>query len=116
KDWLLLTPLRPSVALTPQQAGNIRAGQTVNVDGTAVQVRELFRSTVVLSENPNEPGSNTGDVLYGFSGQTGAEHLLARWNEHEIIFHKGRLIQQRDVMSAFSPRAGARSAFVLHHD
>jgi hypothetical protein len=102
-NWLLFTALHPADALTPQAAANIRQGRTVTVDGVAVQVGELFLSTVLLSENLNEPGSYTGDVRYGFSGQAGEIYLLARWNDQGIVFREGKLLQERDVPGAFSP-------------
>jgi len=49
-DWMLYTPLHPAEPLTPQQAGAIRLGQTINVDGVGVRVSELFQSTTRLVE------------------------------------------------------------------
>jgi hypothetical protein len=104
-NWLLFTALHPTNALTPQAAANLRQGRTVNLDGVVAQVDELFLSTVLLSENLNEPGSYTGNERYGFSGHAGEIYLLARWNGQGIVFRQGSVLQERDVPGAFSPSA-----------
>jgi hypothetical protein len=45
-DWWLFQPLQPLTPLSPQQAAAIKWGQTVNVDGLAAKVSELFQATI----------------------------------------------------------------------
>src|ERR1035438_6205795 len=51
-DWWLFQPLQPMAPLSPPQAAAVRWGQTVNVDGTATKVTELFQSTIREVESP----------------------------------------------------------------
>jgi hypothetical protein len=103
KEWILFTPLQPAAPLTPQQAGNVRLGQTVNVDGVIAPVGELFRSTIQQVEDPGQPGLKAGDVRYGFSGSAGSTTLLVRWNEQEIDFEKGKHVDPDAVTATFGP-------------
>ena len=102
KNWILFTPLHPALALTPQQAGNVRLGKTVNVDGIIAPVSELFRSTIQQIEDPEQPGWKSGDVWYGFSGREGPTILLVRWNEREIEFEQGRRLDPKTVTATFA--------------
>ena len=105
KDWMLFTPLHPAVPLTPQQAGNVRLGQTVNVDGVIAPVSEMFRSTLQQVEDPEQPGWKSGDVRYGISGREGSTILLVRWNEQDIEFERGTTIDAKTVTDAFGQPA-----------
>jgi hypothetical protein len=88
QTWYLGTPLHPQVPLAPRQAGNIRQGQTVEVEGRAVRVSELFRCTIGQAENSSPFNLQPGQVLYGFSGSMGSNLLLVRWNEVDIAYHQ----------------------------
>jgi hypothetical protein len=105
KNWVLFKPLQPAIALTPQQAGNIRLGKTVNVDGVIALVNELFRSTIKQIEDPDQPGWKSGDVRYGFSARAGSTNLLVRWNEQDIEFEQGRPLDPKTVTAAFGQPA-----------
>jgi hypothetical protein len=96
KEWCLFTPLQPLEPLTPQQAGNIRFGETVNVDGLVAPVRELFRSTAWPGVGPVSPATT-----YGFIARTNSTILLVRWSESGIAFHSGRLMPARTLTAAF---------------
>ena len=87
KDWILFTPLHPADPLTPQQAGAVRLGQTVNVDGFVAQVTDLFQSTIRLVENPAPDSPAVGEVLYCFAGKGDYARLLVRWNAepHRVL-------------------------------
>jgi hypothetical protein len=50
-------------------------------------------------------GWKSGDVWYGFSGREGPTILLVRWNEQEIEFEQGRLLDPKAVITAFSQPA-----------
>jgi hypothetical protein len=100
-NWILFTPLQPAIALTPQQAGNVRLGQAVNVDGVIAPVSELFRSTIKQIEDPDQPGWKSGDVRYGFNARAGSTNLLVRWNEQDIEFEQGKTVDAKAVTAAF---------------
>ena len=105
KDWTLFTPLHPAEPLTPQQAGAVRLGQTVNVDGFVAQASDLFQSTIRLVENPTPGSPAIGDVLYCFAGKGDYVRLLVRWNAGRIEFFRGSPLPEKDVTAAFKPPA-----------
>jgi hypothetical protein len=106
KDWFLFTSLQPAVPLTPQQAGAVQLGQTLNIDGVIGRVTELFRSTVQQVENPSLPGPAAGAVTYGFVGEADRWLLIVRWDENGIKFLQGRLVDAKQVIAAFGKPAG----------
>jgi hypothetical protein len=100
-DWWLFQPLQPVAPLSPQQAAAVRWGQTVNVDGTAAKVSELFQSTIRQVESPEASDLNPGDVFFGFTGRTQSAQLLVRWNASYVNFFQGRALLEKDVAAAF---------------
>lgn len=105
KDWLLLKPLQATEPLTPPQAGNVRLGQSVNVDGISAPVTELFRSTSRRAEDSTLPVRDHL-VTYGFMGRTNNAFVLARWNQTGIAFHQGKLLASQEVLRAFNAAPG----------
>ena len=103
QDWVLFTPLDPAEPFTPQQAGAVRLGQTLNVNGIVVKVSDLFQSTIRLAESPEADALKNGDVLYGFAGKSDHLHLLVRWNASRIEFFQGQALPEKDVTAAFKP-------------
>jgi hypothetical protein len=103
KDWLLFTPLHPAEPLTPQQAGAVRWGQTLNVDGVVAKVSSLFQSTLRLVEGPEANSVTSGGVLYGFSGSGDRGQLLARWDASRIEFYQGQALPESEVLAGFKP-------------
>ncbi len=102
-NGLLFTPLHPASLLTPVQAGGVRLGQGINLDGAEAKVDELFRVTIVQTENGNLPEFRFGDVRFGFAGRTGSNMVMTRWNEQGTDYWLGTRILDRDVTNAFSP-------------
>ena len=76
-------------------------GQTVNVDGTATKVTELFQSTIRQVESPEASDLNPGDVFFGFTGGAKNEQLLVRWNASYVNFFQGRALLEKEVVAAF---------------
>lgn len=105
KGWLLLQPLQTDGPLTPPQAGNVRLGQVLNVDGVIAPVTELFRSTSRRADDSTLPARDNL-TTYGFLGRTNNAFALARWNQAGIAFHRGKLLADREVLRAFNPAAG----------
>jgi hypothetical protein len=103
KDWMLFTLLRPAQPLTPKQAGAVRLGQTLNVDGVVARVSELFQSTTLLVEAAEADAPNKGDVMYCFAGSGDHHQLLVRWNSYRIEFFQGRALLESEVTAAFKP-------------
>jgi hypothetical protein len=96
KEWCLFTPLEPLQTFTPQQAGHVHFGETVNVDGLVAPVRELFRSTAFPGTGPISPA-----ITYGFIARTNSTILLVRWSENGIAFHSGKLMPAKTLTAAF---------------
>jgi hypothetical protein len=106
KDWLLFTPLHPAGRLTPQQAGAVKWGQTLMVDGVEAKISSLFQSTFLRVEGPEAGAYSNGTVLFCFSGSGDHGQLLARWDANRIEFYQGQALPESDVIPAFkaSPR------------
>jgi len=105
--WLLYTLMQPDNPLTPFEAGAKRAGQKLNVEGTAVSISELFRSTVLSSEEEPVVRLKPGEVFYGFTGQIHSNSLLlVRWNQTNIIYLQGMPLPAKTVLKAFGQIAG----------
>jgi hypothetical protein len=105
KDWHLFAPLHPVAPLTPQRAGSIRWGETVNVDGYVAPVTELFRANILQATDSDLPAMKAGGVFFGFVGQRDSLLLLARWNEDSITCLKGDPLTAHEVVAAFGPSA-----------
>jgi hypothetical protein len=104
-DWWLFKPLQPRTPLSPQQAAAVRWGQTVNVDGLAAKVSELFQSTIRQVDSPEASDLSPGDVFFGFGGPAQNDQLLVRWNVNYINFFQGVALQEKEVVAAFGPPA-----------
>ena len=105
-DWWLFQPLQPSTSLSPQQAAAVRWGATVDFDGIAAKVSELFQSTIHQVEGPEASDLNPGDVFFGFTGRTQNAQLLVRWNVTYVNFFQGRALLEKDVITAFGQPPG----------
>ena len=88
--------------MTPQQAGAIRSGETVNVDGITAHVADLFQSTIRRMESPEADLLKEGDVLYGFAAKSSDVELLVRWNSSHIEFYQGQPLSQTELTAAFA--------------
>ncbi len=107
KDWLLLKPLQAFEPLTPSQAGNVRLGEVVNVDGIIAPVSHLFHSTSRRAEDSTLPAW-IDLATYGFMGRTNNAFVLARWNQAGIAFHQGKLLADQEVLRAFNAVAAGK--------
>jgi hypothetical protein len=101
KDWCLLDLRDPSTPMTPQQAAAVQCGQTLSFAGANVPVDALFRFTALKVNTADILQNTTGKVFYGFSGGTGVNLMLARWDGENINFYQGRLLRG-DPTSTFS--------------
>ncbi len=116
-DWLLLHPVDPThppgetsppqTPATAQQAAAVKWGQTVNLNGTAAKVTELFQSHIRKMESPEASDLNTGDTFYGFTATAPNTQFLVRWNSQYINFFQGKVMPEKDVLTAFA-RTSAR--------
>ena len=114
KDWMLFTPLHPVEPMTAAQAGAVHLGQSVNVDGIVVPAGELFLSSARRASDSPPPGDDfnrmmasngvvSADALasetnFCFSGKSGRNFLLVRWNQNAINFFKGESVKEADAM------------------
>jgi hypothetical protein len=105
-DWWLFQPLQPLTPLSPPQAAAVRWGQTVNLDGIAAKVSELFQATLREVESPEASDLNPGDVFFGFTARTQNAQLLVRWNANYINFFQGQALLEKEVVAAFGHPPG----------
>jgi len=92
KEWCLFTLSEPSEPMAPQQAAAIQCGQTITADGDAAAVNALFNSTTLQVDTQDILQSTTGRVFYGFSAESGATLVLARWNDSVVALEKGHVL------------------------
>jgi Domain of unknown function (DUF4178) len=104
-DWWLFTPFQPQTPLSAQAAAAIRWGQTLDMDGTAAKVSELFQSTIRRVESAEASDFNSGDLFFGFIGATPSAQLLVRWNNNYINFFKGNALLDKEVLRAFGQQS-----------
>jgi hypothetical protein len=104
KEWLLFTPFQPQPSLTPQQAAAKRAGDKVDLDGSAATVTEIFLTTIRQIEIQELAELTNGAMFYGFQARSGRNLFLTRWNESGISCYRGRPLPAQDVIRAFIPK------------
>jgi hypothetical protein len=102
KDWCLMTPLLVQNPLTPTQAAIVQAGHNLKMDGESVLVSELFQATVRRVDPAGSTHPATGDMWYGFAGQSGSTPILVKWNHEGITYFRGKTFRPEEIKSAFS--------------
>jgi hypothetical protein len=102
-DWCLLTLIDLPDPITPQQAAVVECGQRIT-NSVATPVNQLFSSIILQVNTEDILQSTTGRVFYGFSGESSANLLLARWDNSVITFHTGHTLQ-KDPTPAFAQSA-----------
>jgi hypothetical protein len=98
-DWWLFTPFQPQNPPSPAQAAALRCGQTGDLDGVPAKITEIFQSTIHRVESAEASEVNTGDVFFGFTGQTSSGQLLVRWNSSYINFFQGKAMPEKEVFA-----------------
>ncbi len=107
KQWFLFIPFEPANPMSSLQAGAVRAGDTVDLDGSPSQVTQLFLATLRQIQGVEATGSTNGSVFYGFSSNDKTKPLLVRWNESGIEFYRGKVLSAKEVTSAFAGKKGS---------
>lgn len=103
KNWCLLTLHDPSTPMTSQQAAAVQIGQKLNFSDVSVPADTLFRFTTLNVNSANVLQNTTGNVFYGFSGETGITLMLARWDEDTINFYEGHSLTADPASSFTAP-------------
>ena len=104
KDWILFTPFQPTAPLTPAQAGAKRVGDKFDLDGASATITELHLATLRQTENEDQPELANGTAFYGFTAQSGAGLILARWNATNVLLYRGAPLPAKEVTAAFSSK------------
>lgn len=84
--WLLLTPISPGRALSPLEAGPLRHGDWVELEGHLSEITRPFLTLVERVEGM-DPFAG-GRELYGFMATEGTRVHLVRWNEPNLTVHR----------------------------
>lgn len=101
KTWFLFTPCQPSEPMTQFQAAVLRTGIHVNLDGVSATVTTLFQSKGFQVQSNQLLGIKTEAVFYGFVAEAGGNIFMARWNQNEIEFYRGKKCAEKDVPASF---------------
>ena len=102
-DWVWFTPLEPLNPPTPAQAGAVRLGEMVNIDGWVGPVTELFQA-VIRQASSELPDVREGGLEFGYTVQSGTSVVQARWNASGISFRRGKILSAAAVKSAFGKK------------
>jgi hypothetical protein len=100
--WQIFTPVQPLQPITPVEAGALRLGQSVNVEGLQGTVDELFLARLEKIEPLTNSTTLPGNLCYNFSAKGPYRHLLARWDAAGIAFFQGADVPKTDVIKGFS--------------
>ena len=103
-DWMLFTPFQPDAALMPVQAAAKRLGDKLNLDGESFTITAIVRSTLRQTKGQNLPDLTDGMVLYGFTAQSAAGPVLARWNATNLVLYRGQTLSAKEVKQAFDSK------------
>lgn len=99
--WIVYQPFAGPADLTPLKAGGCKLGEMITFDGMVVMVTDLFQSTLREIKSIEASGTKSGARYFGFNALEGTNHYLARWNEKEINFFKGKVVRSGPVLEAF---------------
>jgi hypothetical protein len=105
-NWILFTPLQPAQPMTPFEAGAIRLGRVLNVDGLQATVNELFQARYERVDQPTGATTAAGDVWFNFSAKAGSQTLLVRWNANRIDYYVGTEVARSEIAKDFSVSDG----------
>ena len=108
-EWKLFTVFEPRHTLTAREAATKTAGDTVNFDGTPIEITLVDQSRVYHIEGAAPEGVEAGDVANYFNADTGDRMLVASWTGDEIEFYEGRDVRADEVAQAFGFPQGSAS-------
>ena len=100
--WEVFTPLQPLEPITPSQAGAMRLGQSVEVEGVQGTIDELFLARSEKIEQLTNSTPMPGILRYNFSAKGQYRRLLVRWDATGIEFFAGIDVPKADVLKGFS--------------
>jgi hypothetical protein len=100
--WEVFTPLQPLEPITPSQAGAMRLGQSVDVEGVQGTIDELFLARSEKIEQLTNSTPLPGSLCYNFSAKGPYRRLLVRWDATGINFFQGVDVPKADVIKGFS--------------
>ena len=100
--WELFTPLEPSHPITPVEAGALRLGQSVTVNGIQGMIDELFLARFEKIEPLTNSNPVPGDLRFNLSAKAPYRRLLIRWDATGIEFFQGIDLPKADVIKAFA--------------
>ncbi|TAK95311.1 MAG: DUF4178 domain-containing protein [Verrucomicrobia bacterium] len=92
KGFYFFTALEPTQPMSAAEAATLPVGKVVNVEGIVAPVKEIFRCATRQVEGDTNGAPKVGEVSFGFSAEAGPILLLARWNNSEIKFLRGRAV------------------------
>jgi hypothetical protein len=89
--------------MTAIQAANVKAGESVNVDGIVGPADELSQVVPRQTEGEAPADARPGAVGFSFTVSAGAAPALVRWDQDGIHFFRGKILPADTVERAFAP-------------
>jgi hypothetical protein len=100
-EWKVFREFSPSHPLSARDAASKKVGDTVNLDGTPIEVTLVGSSRVFHIEGVAPEGVENGDIATYFNADTGSRMLVASWTGEEIEFYEGLDAPPDAVADAF---------------
>jgi hypothetical protein len=100
-QWRLFTIFDPVHPMTAREAASKRVGDSVNLDGTPIQITLVDQSRVYHIEGEAPEGVEVGDVANYYNAEDQTRMLVASWTGNEIEFYWGTDVTADTVTNAF---------------
>lgn len=100
-EWKLFRAITPDRPLTVGEAAAKSVGDTVNLDGSPVEITLVDQSRVAFIEGTAPEGVEVGDVANYFNADTGDRMLVVSWTGGELEYYEGLDVPPDAVATAF---------------
>jgi hypothetical protein len=102
KEWHLLRLMPQRPAPDPYKLATLRKNAPFEFSAGRAEISELFSAQTLNVEGDAAKFPPAGRMRYGFSGRTGQDVVVARWNETEVQVHAGVAYSEAEVLAAFA--------------
>ncbi len=100
-EWKLFMYFDPTRALNAAEAARKEVGDSLNLDGTPVQVTLVGQSRVYHIEGQAPEGVEVGDIANYFNAEGSGQMQVVSWTGDEVECYRGMNISAADIANAF---------------
>ena len=99
--WRLFTLFEPKNPISVQEAAGKSVGDTINLDGRALNVTLADQSRVYFIEGQAPEGVEVGDVARYFNAELRNVMIVVSWTGDEVEFYRGLDLPRSAVAAGF---------------